>query len=85
MQKPLGLNDPFDATFKGTIDGIGIITGSREGADSRKFTFSANGHEYVIWLWKGDYIGLGAGAEMGLYFDPIAGQHWQSSEDTRMN
>ena len=23
--------------------------------------------EYVLWAWKGDYINLGAGAEMGIY------------------
>lgn len=23
--------------------------------------------DYIIWLWKGDYLNLGAGLEMGIY------------------
>ena len=26
-------------------------------------------HEFVLWLWKGDYWGLQGGAEIGLYWD----------------
>ena len=29
-----------------------------------KFPFTYNGKEYIIWMWKGDYINLGAGAEL---------------------
>lgn len=25
------------------------------------------GEEFIIWSWKGDYLGLGAGAETGIY------------------
>ena len=32
-----------------------------------KFPFSHNGSGYIIWAWKGDYITLGAGAELGIY------------------
>ena len=32
-----------------------------------KFPFTYNGKEYIIWMWKGDYINLGAGAELGIY------------------
>lgn len=30
--------------------------------------------EQVLWAWKGDYINLGAGAELGIYYG--GGPHW---------
>ena len=33
-----------------------------------KFEFEYNEENIVIWAWKGDYINLGAGAEMGIYY-----------------
>lgn len=33
-----------------------------------KFDFTYNGTNYIIWAWKGDYINLGAGAELGIYY-----------------
>ncbi|EGD45647.1 hypothetical protein Cpap_0006, partial [Ruminiclostridium papyrosolvens DSM 2782] len=33
-----------------------------------KFPFSDDkGNDYILWAWKGDYLNLGAGAEMGIY------------------
>jgi hypothetical protein len=32
-----------------------------------KFEFSSGGENYVFWAWKGDYLNLEAGAEMGIY------------------
>ena len=32
-----------------------------------KFEFSSGGDNYCLWGWKGDYLSLGAGCEMGLY------------------
>jgi hypothetical protein len=32
-----------------------------------KFQFSSGCVEYMIWAWKGDYLNLGAGAELGIY------------------
>ena len=32
-----------------------------------KFDFTYAGQGYTIWVWKGDYINLGAGAELGIY------------------
>ena len=32
-----------------------------------KFSFSYNGSGYTIWAWKGDYVNLGAGAELCIY------------------
>ena len=36
--------------------------------------FSCFGRKYRIWLWKGDYLNLGAGAEVGIYTG--GGPHW---------
>ncbi len=38
------------------------------------FDFNYGGKDYRIWLWKGDYINLGAGAEMGIYYG--GGPQW---------
>lgn len=39
-----------------------------------------NGTDYVFWAWKGDYLNLGAGAELGiykkLYINGYATEHW---------
>ena len=36
--------------------------------------------EYIIWAWKGDYLNLGAGAEIGIYVDNkktfLGAKHW---------
>jgi hypothetical protein len=32
-----------------------------------KFDFSVGDQTYILWAWKGDYLNLGAGAEMGIY------------------
>ena len=32
-----------------------------------KFPFSCDGSGFTIWGWKGDYITLGAGAELAIY------------------
>jgi hypothetical protein len=33
----------------------------------RKFPFTYGGDTYTFWVWKGDYMNLGAGAEIGFY------------------
>ena len=35
--------------------------------DKQKFPFKVGDEEYIVWLWKGDYLNLGAGAETGIY------------------
>lgn len=35
--------------------------------NKEKYPFSHNGNEYMMWAWKGDYVNLGAGAELGIY------------------
>jgi len=32
-----------------------------------KFQFTSGGVDYMLWAWKGDYLNLGAGAELGVY------------------
>jgi len=52
-----GYNDFYDTVFYYATD-----------MDKMKFPFSDDdGNEYILWAWKGDYLNLGAGAEMGIY------------------
>ena len=39
------------------------------GTDMKKdnFKFYSGSKEYIFWVWKGDYLNLGAGAELGIY------------------
>ena len=34
---------------------------------AEEFFFTYAGQGYTIWMWKGDYINFGAGAELGIY------------------
>ncbi|MDR1806080.1 MAG: DUF4474 domain-containing protein [Clostridium sp.] len=56
LQRFGGYNDFYDWVF----DSVTYMKND-------KFKFTYNGREYVIWIWKGDYLNLGAGAEMGFY------------------
>ena len=51
-----GYNDLYDGVFD--------LTTSMQ---AEKFEFSSGGADYCLWGWKGDYLNLGAGCEMGLY------------------
>jgi len=74
----LGYNDLYDYGFD-------LATDMRV----MKFPFECGGDDYVLWAWKGDYLNLGAGAEMGIYkgmiydFDgnPI---HWEIDKSLSM-
>ncbi len=46
----------------------------------KKFDFDYNGVSYMLWAWKGDYINLGAGAELGIY----TGDGWHKKVDTSL-
>lgn len=52
-----GYNDAYDAVFDVTCDT----------APPEKFEFTYGDKVYVLWAWKGDYLNLGAGAEIGFY------------------
>ena len=47
-----------------------------------RFRFSYNGQKYVIWTWKGDYINMGAGAELGIYTG--GGPQWRVDKNLAM-
>jgi len=47
--------------------------------------FSYNGQNYILWAWKGDYINLGAGAELGIYKDGTSKKsHWEAAPEKAM-
>lgn len=47
--------------------------------------FSYNGTNYILWAWKGDYINLGAGGELGIYKDgKDKDSHWQAARENAM-
>lgn len=62
-QRIAGYNDIYDWAFN-------LGTSMKRA----KFPFSCNGKSYIFWAWKGDYLNLGAGAELGIYYG--GGPHW---------
>ena len=65
-QKHFGYNDLYDLGFDMATD-----------MDKQKYSFKTNsGQEFIIWMWKGDYINLGAGGETGIYYG--GGPHWNT-------
>ena len=55
-QKYFGYNDLYDLAFYLGTD-----------MKPHKMDFSYGGKEWILWAWKGDYLNLGAGAELGIY------------------
>jgi len=58
-QQYFGYTDFYDTVFDAT-------TSMR----NAKYPFDIdndNTYDYIIWAWKGDYLNLGAGAELGIY------------------
>ena len=49
-----------------------------------KFDFSSGDKNYTIWAWKGDYLNMGAGAEMGIYEESGITDHWSANPDNAM-
>lgn len=70
-QEPFGYNDFYDFVFNGTTS-----------CDRQKFTFISDGTVYTIWMWKGDYLNLGAGCETGIYYSEPGSYHMYSATDT---
>ena len=71
-QQYAGYTDLYDYAFDaGTL------------MERAKFRFIYNGEEYIIWIWRGDYINLGAGAEAGIYRG--GGPIWAVDTDLAMN
>lgn len=52
---------------------------------AQPFEFTYNGQDYRLWAWKGDYLNLGAGAELGIYsrltIDEVETPHWLVDTD----
>lgn len=61
-----GYNDFYDTVFHYATS-----------MNKAKFQFSDDdGNDYNLWAWKGDYLNLGAGAEMGIYKRMGDTEHW---------
>ena len=56
MQRKFGYCDLYDEVFNYATN-----------MDKEKFEFTSGGKRYIFWTWKGNYLNLGAGAEMGFY------------------
>lgn len=63
LQQYGGYNDFYDKIFDLNTD-----------MKNAKFEFSYNRKQYILWAWKGNYLNLGAGAELGIYYG--GGPHW---------
>ena len=57
------------------------------------FTLSTNNQDYVVWVWKGNYLNLGAGSEVGFYTQNetlenleknLKLEHWMVSDELPM-
>lgn len=75
--KFVGYNTLFDDVLKAAASATG---GS---ADAIPFEFDVNGVTHVVWVWKGDYVNLGAGAEGAIYIQGI-GQHFFTAPELAM-
>lgn len=73
IQKYFGYCDFYDTIFRIFCD-----------MDKDKFQVTCDGEEYMFWVWKADYLNLGAGAELGIYHNYkrniLLGQVWQVDE-----
>ena len=56
-QEQFGYNSVYDLVFD-------IFTSMSRDC----FPFTYQGKSYIFWVWKGDYLNLGAGAELGIYY-----------------
>ena len=75
----VGYNDLYDKAFE-----IGVgMTGNTVNKNKFEFT-TKDGTDYVIWMWKGDYINLGSGAEVGIYKESAIPGHWLTSTENAM-
>ena len=71
IQRYFGYNDTYDHVFK-----------SFTSANAKKLDFISDGNKHTIWMWKGDYYGLGAGAETGIYRG--SGYHKLTYQDSKL-
>ena len=72
LQQYAGYNDFYDFMFN-----LGTQM------EKQKFPFRYDGRDYILWAWKGDYLNLGAGAEMGIYYG--GEPHWLVDTNLTLN
>ncbi len=58
-----GYNNLYDNAF-------GVFTNNNMARE--KFPFTVDNMEYILWIWRGDYLNIGEGGEMGIYSRPFA-------------
>lgn len=58
-QKKFGFNSIYDEVFR--------IATNNNMQSAQLYFKDKNGTNYVLWMWRGDYLALGSGAEIGLY------------------
>ncbi len=56
-----GYNNIYDSIFE---------FGTNGNMRKVRFDFTYNNEKYAIWTWRGDYLNLGSGAEIGIYQNP---------------
>ena len=76
-QKIFGMNKIYEIIFK--------LGSSMETNNEGNFTY--NNENYIFWAWKGDYINLGAGAELGIYYGGLEKDfsHWKVDKSLAMS
>ena len=62
--------------FGGYNDFYDFVFDRASSMQAEKLTAKVNGKEYVLWAWKGYYLNLGAGAELGIYTRFLNTNHW---------
>ncbi|MDT4341954.1 RHS repeat-associated core domain-containing protein [Ruminococcus bromii] len=72
LQQYAGYNDFYDFMFN-----LGTQM------EKQKFPFRYDGQDYILWAWKGDYLNLGAGAEMEIYYG--GEPHWLVDTNLTLN
>ena len=75
-QQMMGYNKFYDYVFDGFTD-------MRVNHDLSFAT--ADGTQYTIWMWKGDYYNLGAGCETGIYYGQPGDYHLNCATDTNLH
>ena len=56
--------------YFGYTDLYDVVFNAATSMSRAKFPFDVNNDgkdDYILWAWKGDYLNLGAGAELGIY------------------
>ena len=56
-----------------------MVFGTATQMKTTQYQFEYREKMLVFWVWKGDYINLGAGAELGIYYG--GGPHWKVGKE----